>query len=97
MPPTWLINLVNEIQQGHWIKFAYDFYTTILGQPLFFVLLIFPTGIATYMRGGILGLAGYLLLMGAFLGTLFPPEVHWIATICIILGIALLLWRVVNK
>ena len=97
MPPAWLITLIDELKVGDWLKFAYDFYTIILGRSLFLALLIFTLGIPTYLRGGIIGLAGFLLIMGAFIGVLFPPEVHWIATLCIIGGIAVLLWKVINK
>ncbi|RLF09340.1 MAG: hypothetical protein DRJ62_06895 [Thermoprotei archaeon] len=95
-PPTWLYILFDLVKQGRMVEATYYLYSWALGGYMFFIALLVVLGsFSCYLRGGLTAVSVFLLLTGALLYVLLPPEIHTMAQIIIILGIAILLYKVV--
>ena len=97
-PPTWLYILFDLVKQGRMVEATYYLYSWALGGYMFFIALLVVLGsFSCYLRGGLTAVSVFLLLTGALLYVLLPPEIHTMAQIIIILGIAILLYKVVTN
>ena len=97
-PPTWLYILFDLVKQGRMVEATYYLYSWALGGYMFFIALLVVLGsFSCYLRGGLTAVSVFLLLTGALLYILLPPEIHTMAQIIIILGIAILLYKVVTN
>jgi len=97
-PPTWLQQLFNLTREARLIETVYNLYSWILGGSVIFCALITVLGsFACYLRGGLTAVSVFLLLTGAVFSTLLPPEVHTFGQIILVLGIAVLLYKVVTR
>lgn len=86
--PSWMDDLLNQFIQGNIVNFLYNLYSYYIGSQIFITLIITVVSVSFYMRGGLIAVAGFLLLTGGVMAILLPPEFHTLAGILIVLGIA---------
>jgi len=94
--PAWLENLFNLLLEGKILEMTYNLYSSILGNQVFMGMIITVTAAAAYLRGGSLAMGAVYLLSGVVLAVLMPPELHMLASIAILVGIASLMFTVLT-
>ena len=85
-------------REARLIEVTYNLYSWLLGGSVVFCALITVLGsFACYLRGGLTAVSVFLLLTGGVFATLLPPEVHTLGQIILVLGLAVLLYKVVTR
>ena len=95
--PSWLQKPWNDIYNANLLALIFDFWYGFLGEGFFWIMSIALIGLGVYMRSGTIGVGVSLFILGTFMATILPYEVHVYGSIILLMAIAILLYGIVKK
>jgi len=95
--PSWVKQVTELLKQGKFLEAVWTVFASTIGGAIFLSILTLTVAASVYFRSGIIGVAGFMLLTGVAVAMLTPPPMQMIGSILILIGVAVLLYKLIRK